>query len=112
MIGYDSWMASHPELEITPAGPRTSSYALSGEIDLHTASRISEIPIPEGGPEARVFLDFSSVSFVDSIGIWALVNLSRALEGGKLVITHAPDNVRRTLDLVDVSDATAIVVED
>jgi hypothetical protein len=38
------------------------------------------------------------------------VNLSRRLDGGKLVLASASSTVRRTLDLVDLSDAAGIVV--
>jgi anti-anti-sigma factor len=95
------------ELDIQPADS-AGTYALSGEIDLHTATRIAEISTR---PHATIILDFSHVTFIDSIGVWALVNLARGLDGGALVIRNASGSVRQTLDLVDLADAPGIVVE-
>jgi anti-anti-sigma factor len=101
---------SETALDIHP-GDAPDTYVISGEIDMHTAPRIAEISVPPDRPDATIVLDFSGVSFIDSIGIWALVNLARGLEGGKLVIANAAGNVRRTFDRIDLSDATGIMVE-
>jgi anti-anti-sigma factor len=85
-------------------------FVLRGEVDLHTAAQVAGIPVTSTGRQATLTLDVADVTFIDSIGIWALVNLSRRLDGGKLVIANASPTVRRTLDLVDLSDATGIVV--
>ena len=98
---------SQTELDIKP-GDNAGTYALSGEIDLHTAQRIADISTR---PHGTIILDFAHVTFIDSIGVWALVNLARGLDGGALVIRNASGNVRNTLDLVDLSDAPGIVVE-
>ena len=51
------------------------------------------------------------MTFIDSIGIWAIVNLVRGLDGGTLVIKNPSEKVKRTLDLVDLADAPGILVE-
>ncbi len=102
-------MSSGPTLKISP-GDESGTFLVGGEIDLHTAPEIADIPVTSTGRGAKLTLDVAEVTFIDSIGIWALVNLSRRLDGGKLVIANPSPEVRRTLDLVDLSDATSIVV--
>jgi anti-anti-sigma factor len=90
-----------------PAEP-PGAYALRGEIDLHTAPQIAEISVQRG---ARIILDFTDVTFIDSIGVWAVVNLVRGPDGGTLVIRNPSGNVKRTFDLVGIADAPGIIVE-
>jgi len=99
-------------LDIRP-GSLPGSYALRGEIDLHTAWQVAEISTRATGPGTVLTLEISGVSFIDSIGVWALVNLARSLEpGARLVLSHPSVAVKRTLELVDLSDAPGIVVDD
>ena len=83
---------------------------MSGEIDMDSATQIAEISAPHNGSD--IVLDFSEVTFLDSIGIWALVNLAAGLEGGKLVVAHANGAVKRTLEMADVPAIAAIVLRD
>ena len=98
---------SEAQLEVVP-GEAPGYFMLRGEIDLHTAPQIAEISTR---PHGTVILDFSEVTFVDSIGVWALVNLVRGPDGGTLVIKNPSGNVKRTFDLVGIADARGIVVE-
>ena len=84
------------------------TYVLRGEIDLETASQITEI---SAGRNGTIILDFTEVAFIDSIGIWAIVNLVRGPDGGTLVIKNPSEKLKRTLDLVDLADAPGIIVE-
>jgi anti-anti-sigma factor len=102
-------MGGGATLEIS-SGDVGDMFVLRGEVDLETAAQIADIPVTSTGPRATLTLDVAGVTFIDSIGIWALVNLSRRLDGGKLVLANASPTVRRTLDLVDLSDAAGIVV--
>ena len=101
-------MIADTNLDIQP-GDTPGTYVLSGELDMATAPRIAEIPPRRHG---AVILDFTHVTFIDSIGIWALVNLVRGMDGGTLVIRNASGNVKRTLELVDLADAPGIVLEE
>jgi anti-anti-sigma factor len=92
------------------SGEAMGMFILSGEIDLHTAPQIADIPVTSTGRGTKLTLDVADVTFIDSIGIWALVNLSRLLDGGQLIIANPSSEVRRTLDLVDLSDAAGIVI--
>jgi anti-anti-sigma factor len=98
---------SDPQLEIVP-GDAPGTYALRGEIDLHTAPQIAEISVRRDG---TIMLDFTDVTFIDSIGVWAIVNLVRGPDGGTLVIKNPSGNVKRTFDLVGIADARGIIVE-
>jgi anti-anti-sigma factor len=95
------------QLEIVPDGS-PGNYTLRGEIDLHTAPQIAEISTRRNG---TIILDFAGVTFIDSIGVWAIVNLARGPEGGTLVIKNPSGNVKRTFDLVGIGDAPGIIVE-
>ena len=83
------------------------TFVLRGEVDLDTAAQVADIPVTTTGRRATLTLDVADVTSIDSIGIWALVNLSRRLDGGKLVIANASPTVRRTLDLVDLRTSRA-----
>jgi len=96
-----------PQLEIVP-GEDPDNYILRGEIDLHTASLIAEISTR---PKGTIILDFTDVTFIDSIGVWAIVNLIRGPDGGTLIIKNPSGNVKRTFDLVGIADATGIIVQ-
>lgn len=98
---------SEAQLEVVP-GEAPGNYTLRGEIDLHTAPQIAEISTR---PNGTVTLDFTEVTFIDSIGVWAIVNLVRGPDGGTLVIKNPSGNVKRTFDLVGIGDARGIVVE-
>ena len=94
-------------LEIVPA-ETPGTYVLRGEIDLDTAPQITEISTRRNG---TIILDFAEVTFIDSIGIWAIVNLVRGPDGGTLVIKNPSRNVKQTFDLVDLGDTPGIIVE-
>lgn len=95
------------DLEIVP-GESAGTYVLSGEIDLDSAPQVAEISTRRNG---TVILDFTHVTFIDSIGVWAIVNLVRGPDGGTVVIKDPTENVRRTLDVVGLADAQGVVVE-
>jgi anti-anti-sigma factor len=96
-----------PQLEIVP-GEHPWIYILRGEIDLNTAPQIAEISTRRNG---TIILDFTEVTFIDSIGVWAIVNLVRGPDGGTLVIKNSSGNVKRTFDLVGIADAPGIIVQ-
>jgi anti-anti-sigma factor len=99
---------SKAQLEVLP-GDNPGYYTLRGEIDLHTAPQIAEISTEHN---QRVVLDFSEVTFIDSIGVWAMVNLVQGSDGHTtLVIKNPSGNVKRTLDMIDLADTPGITVE-
>ena len=95
------------QLEIVP-GEAAGFYILRGEIDLNTAPQIAEISTRRNG---TIIMDFTGVTFINRIVVRAVMNLVRGPDGGTLVIKNPTDNVKRTLDLVGLSDARGIIVE-
>jgi anti-anti-sigma factor len=99
---------SKAQLEVLP-GENPGHYTLRGEIDLHTAPQIAEISTERN---QTIVLDFSDVTFIDSIGVWAMVNLVQGADGHTtLVIKNPSGNVKRTLDMIDLADTPGIAVE-
>lgn len=80
--------------------------ALSGEIDHHGAremmTQLDQV-IAERLP-ARLVLDLSGVTFMDSSGIAVLLRARRQLEhtGGALRVTGIPAQARRVLDAAGI----------
>ncbi|MDE6922173.1 MAG: STAS domain-containing protein [Oscillospiraceae bacterium] len=80
--------------------------ALSGEIDHHGAREMMaqlDQAIAERLP-ARLVLDLSGVTFMDSSGIAVLLRSRRQLEhtGGELRVTGIPAQARRVLDAAGI----------
>src|SRR3954453_8968668 len=70
---------------------------VSGEIDMATAPSIRamlEPHIEAGGP---VTLDVSNVTFMDSTGIYALIDAARSLGGRGSVVIHGAHGQRANL---------------
>ncbi len=99
-------------LEIADGGEGRHVLVLAGELDIATVPTLVERARPlveEGGD---VTLNLSAVSFVDSQGIRAFIQLARSLEGrGRLVLTAPSDELRKLFDIVRVDDFPSIVVE-
>jgi len=99
---------SKAQLEVVP-GENAGHYTLRGEIDLHTAPQIAEISTEHS---EKIVLDFRDVTFIDSIGVWAMVNLVQGSDGHTtLVIQNPSNNVKRMLDLIDLAGTPGITVE-
>jgi anti-sigma B factor antagonist len=94
-------------IEVTD-GPDGPMVRLAGELDQATAPRFRAV-FPRIVGSHRVDLDVSGITFVDSSGLRAFVELDDLTEarGGSLRIKAPTDRLRRLLDvtaLVDVLD--------
>jgi len=81
---------------------------LDGEIDLHSAPDIKAALIELGtSPAARIAVDLSAVSFLDSTGIGALVGaLKKTREcGGQMAFYGARDRVKRVFQIAGLLGA-------
>jgi anti-sigma B factor antagonist len=83
-----------------------------GELDLATADGFEErlaeaIDAPASGP---VVIDFSDCSFVDSVGVRALVRGGRQLDGSgrSLRVVGAREQVRDLFELIVLDEAPSI----
>jgi anti-sigma B factor antagonist len=86
--------------EMPPGNPVT---AFSGEIDMATAEAMAaalEPCIRAGGP---VTIDLSNVTFMDSTGIYVLMEAAMALgDRGCLIVHGAHDGVAKVLELTQL----------
>jgi len=99
------------ELDIRTAVRRDDTgavIAFAGELDLVSASAVSEwVDWAIDAGEARIVVDLSEVSFIDSSGLTALVVAMRsACEAGASLTLRSPS--RRTLDLLMLTDLDRI----
>lgn len=79
---------------------------LSGELDLSAREAVFEsVTEPlDGGGVRRVAIDLGQVTFCDSSGLGALLDIRRAAgdAGVEMVLRNVPQPVARLLDLTDV----------
>lgn len=76
--------------------------ALKGEIDEHTsAALLGRLPQIAALTDGDLVLDMAMVTFIDSSGLRALLDLKRRLnaQGRRLVLRDAGGPVRRLLEL-------------
>jgi anti-sigma B factor antagonist len=87
--------------ELLTIRPIDGGAALVGEIDAHTAGRLTH----EFGDPGDLVLDLSGVEFVDSSGLRVLIELhqNRARAGGTLVLRTPSPAVRRLLEVSGVA---------
>lgn len=86
--------------------------ALRGELDLSTVGKVQdELRRVEADEPALVVLDLSSLTFLDSTGLRAVVTADeRAREGGRrFVIVRGPDAVQRVFTITRLEERLEMV---
>jgi len=78
--------------------PTARGFRLEGELDLATSQDLL-VAIAERPSTDALTLDFSGVSFMDSSGLRALLEVARARDGDAVVILDPTPQVRRVLDI-------------
>jgi anti-anti-sigma factor len=77
------------------------SIRLAGELDMSSASQLSEVvdvAVAHGG---TILVDISELTFMDSTGINVFLRAAISLRGRGCIVLHGEqDRVRRVLDLV------------
>ena len=83
----------------------TQRVTLSGEFDISTASSLRHALYDDVGSEVVVG-DLSEVTFMDSSGLRALLDVRAKLEsdGRRLVLEGVPDQVRRLFEVAGISE--------
>jgi len=103
LLEFGSMSNSPVRLEMTQ--PRPGSFVVVGEIDAQSAAMISERldPLPEGSDDVEI--DLSSVSFIDSSGLRALIEIhDRAEESSRRLVLRSPSqSVTRLLDIAGLA---------
>jgi anti-anti-sigma factor len=97
------------DIAIKATGPEELVVRLSGELDLvsragvveHATKAIGELPALE-----RLVVDLARVTFCDSTGLGALLDIGRLAsdKGAVIVLRDVPPAVSRLLDLAGVND--------
>jgi anti-anti-sigma factor len=99
-------------LDIVGPNEAGRTLALTGELDLVTAPRLIDRIGRLVEADGDLTLELSGVSFVDSQGIRAFIQIARALDGrGRLVLAGASPEVRKLFDIVGVGDFPNVAVE-
>jgi anti-anti-sigma factor len=86
-------------------------FLLHGEIDMATAGGIrSASGLAIDNDYSSLVVDASDVSFMDSHGVKALIDVERAMAdaGGHLILRNPSPAVRRVLDLTGLSEVFLI----
>lgn len=89
------------QLDISPTG---DGWALSGEVDAHTAPALASAMAAL--PKGTVRVDMSEVSFMDSSGLRVLMEATtRARDGGgDLVVVRPSPTVTRLVEISGLTD--------
>jgi anti-sigma B factor antagonist len=84
-----------------------SVIVLAGEIDLGNARGLAG-QLPSG--RSRLVIDLSHVTFIDSSGIYELLQLSRRLAalGGQVVLAAPTESVARVFDIVKIGERVRV----
>jgi anti-sigma B factor antagonist len=87
---------------------------VSGELDLHTASLLSdELERAEAGDAEQILLDLSGLEFIESTGLEVLVTTATRLDDSKrLQMLPGTGQVERVLRLTELSDHLPFVASD
>jgi anti-anti-sigma factor len=86
-------------------------YRLAGELDLATGPDLLAVIRATADGDGPLRLDVHSLTFMDSEGIHALLEVSRALDGRDVVLAGPSPRICWELELTGVLDAGIIRVE-
>lgn len=83
--------------------------SLGGELDVSTTAELVTCLAGLGG-RARVVVDVSGLSFIDSSGLNALVVAARAAEarGLTMVLAGSTDHIARVFEVVHIAESIAV----
>lgn len=78
-------------------------FVLRGELDAATAVKLTTEVQPVTREQGDVELEMSGLTFCDSTGLRALLQLAKSLDGkGTLVLRNPTPNLRRLLEITGV----------
>jgi len=111
-------MRSEPEpdafrIETVRLG-QTTLVVVHGELDLATAPQLRDTTATASHDIERLVIDLSQATFIDSVGICALVEAGRRSTHrgiGLVVITTSGSSVERTLTIVEADSVLPIIHE-
>jgi anti-sigma B factor antagonist len=81
---------------------------VAGELDVATASQLTEA-VRDASSAGQVVLDLSELTFMDSCGIRAVIELARAQNGnGPVIILNPSQAVNRVFDIIGIDQHAGI----
>jgi len=87
-------------------------YGLSGELDMASAETLRDALRPVVAADGHLVLDLEELTFIDSSGIRALVDLAERMNGAApLVLSNVPAGVRRLFDVIGLDTLPGIEIE-
>lgn len=95
---------------IEPAGDGRT-FVLTGELDMAAAELVTEATGSLAG-DGDVVFELAELTFIDSSGLRAVLQVAERIPEGKLVLRAPTDAVRRVLDIVGLAEASPRVVVD
>ncbi len=98
-----------PQFTIRPL-EETGSFSLEGELDMASAPEV--LARLDGSGNGRLVLDLERLTFMDSSGLRALIDLTRSRGEGTLVLRNMPPNVHRVFELALPSGMQGMEVEE
>jgi anti-sigma B factor antagonist len=86
--------------ETTELGDGTRVVKVSGDLELYTVSELKS-ELAQQGPRARIVVELSGVTFLDSTALGAIVQAARKLrdEGGDLTLVCSDSNILKVLTI-------------
>jgi anti-sigma B factor antagonist len=90
-------------VEVSPLGDREIQVAVTGELDLVSASQLEDVLKRELLADNDVLLDLSDMDFIDSTGLHAIVEAVRTAKsvGRKIKLSaELPAHARRLMEIV------------
>ena len=97
-----------PSFQLERAGANRR-FTLSGEVDLAVAGGLVELLRRSCDGAEDLTLDLSGLSFLDSSGIHAFIEIKRLLRG-RLILESPTDPVARVFDLVGLARLPGIEI--
>jgi anti-sigma B factor antagonist len=91
------------QLVVATDDPRR--YRLVGELDLYSIDEVSKGLQPHVAAGGDLRLDLSELTFIDSSGIRALLQLNAQLEEGTLILERPSPFARRVMEVLGVGDS-------
>lgn len=113
MTGVDVHGPDQIAIETRPL-PQGVVIAVSGEVDLATASTLERELLRAEQAHWVVAIDLTNVSFLDSTGLHAIMDANLRLRdrGGRLLIVQGPPQVSRVFELTGLSDHLDLVPDE
>jgi anti-anti-sigma factor len=104
--------ASTSAFRIGP-GSEEREFLLVGELDMASTEMVAAATADLEVGTGDAVLELRDLTFIDSSGILAISKVADRVRGGKLILRHPTEAVRRVLDLVGLTEASpGIVIAD